>query len=51
MARGGQRALGRFRVDGDSRGAVVLFFFYGDPDIGNAYVMERPAAQAVGTLR
>ncbi|MFE5595862.1 hypothetical protein [Streptomyces sp. NPDC056549] len=30
-----------FDVDRDEREALVLFFFYGDPDIGNTYVMTR----------
>ncbi|WP_426367559.1 hypothetical protein [Streptomyces sp. E-08] len=30
-----------FYVDRDERDALVLFFFYGDPDIGNTYVMAR----------
>ncbi|MFJ6016761.1 hypothetical protein [Streptomyces sp. NPDC092952] len=33
-----------FYVDRDKRDAPVLFFFYGDPDIGNTYVMEREPA-------
>ncbi|MER5743386.1 hypothetical protein ABT097_08930 [Streptomyces sp. NPDC002225] len=33
-----------FHVDRDKRDAPVLFFFYGDPDIGNTYVMEREPA-------
>ncbi|MFC9705195.1 hypothetical protein ACFTWD_31380 [Streptomyces sp. NPDC056943] len=34
----------RFHVDRDQRGELVLFFFVGDPDIGNTYVMRREAA-------
>ncbi|MFF3757719.1 hypothetical protein [Streptomyces sp. NPDC002185] len=30
-----------FSVDRDSHDALKLFFFYGDPDIGNTYVMTR----------
>jgi hypothetical protein len=33
-----------FSVDRDRRRALTLFFFYGDPDVGNAYVMTREAA-------
>ncbi|MEV8453180.1 hypothetical protein AB0467_11920 [Streptomyces sp. NPDC052095] len=33
-----------FYVDRDKHDAPVLFFFYGDPDIGNTYVMERESA-------
>ncbi|MFD7068641.1 hypothetical protein ACFV97_15610 [Streptomyces sp. NPDC059913] len=33
-----------FHVDRDKRDAPVLFFFCGDPDIGNTYVMERGSA-------
>lgn len=33
-----------FSVDRDRRGALTLFFFYGDPDAGNAYVMTRETA-------
>ncbi len=32
-----------FHVDRDEHDEVELFFFYGDPDIGNAYVMTREA--------
>ncbi|MFF5973599.1 hypothetical protein ACFY7C_18935 [Streptomyces sp. NPDC012769] len=42
------------RADGpDSHGDdVVLFFFFGDPDIGNTYVMRRaPDQPPSGTLR
>ncbi|MGW2043639.1 hypothetical protein ACWCPF_00445 [Streptomyces sp. NPDC001858] len=31
----------RFFVDRDAHDKLVLFFFYGDPDIGNKYVMQR----------
>ncbi|GGS88795.1 hypothetical protein GCM10010222_32880 [Streptomyces tanashiensis] len=34
----------RFHVDRDQRDELVLFFFVGDPDIGNTYVMRREAA-------
>ncbi|MFB7362072.1 hypothetical protein [Streptomyces hydrogenans] len=30
-----------FSVDRDQRDELVLFFMYGDPDIGNMYVMSR----------
>ncbi|MFJ9576264.1 hypothetical protein ACIRQF_07765 [Streptomyces sp. NPDC101191] len=30
-----------FYVDRDQREGLVLFFMYGDPDIGNMYVMTR----------
>ncbi|MFJ8112688.1 hypothetical protein [Streptomyces sp. NPDC096132] len=30
-----------FYVDRDDRDALVLFFLYGDPDVGNTYVMSR----------
>ncbi|MFG3345684.1 hypothetical protein ACGF1Z_11565 [Streptomyces sp. NPDC048018] len=30
-----------FHVDRDQRNGLKLFFFYGDPDIGNTYVMTR----------
>ncbi|MFE5617361.1 hypothetical protein [Streptomyces sp. NPDC056524] len=30
-----------FYVDRDQRDELKLFFFYGDPDIGNTYVMTR----------
>ncbi|MFF4836698.1 hypothetical protein [Streptomyces sp. NPDC001315] len=33
-----------FYVRRDPREALELFFFYGDPDIGNTYVMTRPPA-------
>ncbi|MEU8621302.1 hypothetical protein [Streptomyces sp. NPDC048623] len=33
-----------FYVDRDQHRALKLFFFYGDPDIGNTYVMRRQAA-------
>ncbi|MFI8293747.1 hypothetical protein ACIGBL_31905 [Streptomyces sp. NPDC085614] len=32
-----------FHVDRDQRDELKLFFFYGDPDIGNTYVMTREA--------
>ncbi|MFE9133094.1 hypothetical protein [Streptomyces sp. NPDC007355] len=32
-----------FSVDRDQHGELKLFFFYGDPDVGNAYVMTREA--------
>ncbi|MDR6980509.1 hypothetical protein J2X68_007249 [Streptomyces sp. 3330] len=33
----------RFSVDRDEREELVLFFFYGDPDVGNTYLMTRAA--------
>jgi hypothetical protein len=33
-----------FFVRRDEDGELELFFFYGDPDIGNTYVMKREAA-------
>ncbi|OKJ65222.1 hypothetical protein AMK27_05270 [Streptomyces sp. CB02009] len=30
-----------FNVDRDQRDGLVMFFMYGDPDIGNMYVMTR----------
>ncbi|MEW2252969.1 hypothetical protein AB0907_37305 [Streptomyces sp. NPDC006975] len=33
-----------FSVDRDRHRALTLFFFYGDPDAGNAYVMTRETA-------
>ncbi|MFE4616005.1 hypothetical protein ACFRJ7_07825 [Streptomyces sp. NPDC056747] len=33
-----------FHVDRDQRDELVLFFFVGDPDTGNTYVMRREAA-------
>ncbi|QES04150.1 hypothetical protein DEJ44_00015 [Streptomyces venezuelae] len=32
-----------FHVDRDKHDGLVLFFMYGDPDIGNTYVMTRAA--------
>ncbi len=33
-----------FYVDRDQHDALKLFFFYGDPDIGNTYLMTRETA-------
>ncbi|KAF3469416.1 hypothetical protein GL259_01235 [Streptomyces sp. Tu 3180] len=33
-----------FYVDRDQHDELKLFFFYGDPDVGNAYVMTRETA-------
>ncbi|KQX70795.1 hypothetical protein [Streptomyces sp. Root1310] len=35
----------RFYVDRDTHRKLVLFFFYGDPDAGNTYLMTRAAAR------
>ncbi|MDX2675893.1 hypothetical protein [Streptomyces soliscabiei] len=34
----------RFFVDRNPQKKLVLFFFYGDPDAGNSYVMQRATA-------